>query len=230
MKHYTILVAGGSGSRMQSDIPKQFIILKGIPILLHTIHKFIKIEENSIILVLPKEQISYWNELTATFPKEIQVELKQKVTIIEGGATRFQSVKNGLKSIQDATPDSLVLVHDGVRPLLSTNLIYRVLEEAKNTKAAAVAVPLKDTPRLVNNDGTNQSIPRETIQLMQTPQVFHYELMKQAFSQEEQATFTDCASVVEAWGHPISLVLGEYTNLKITTPEDLILASSFLSN
>lgn len=230
MKHYTILVAGGSGSRMQSDIPKQFIVLKGIPILLHTIHKFIKIEDNSIILVLPKEQISYWNELTTTFPKEIQLELTQKVTIVEGGATRFQSVRNGLNSIQDATTDSLVLVHDGVRPLLSINLIHRVLEKAKTTKAAAVAVPLKDTPRLVKKDGTNQAIPRETIQLMQTPQVFHYELMKQAFSQEEHAAFTDCASVVEAWGHPISLVLGEYTNLKITTPEDLILAASFLSN
>lgn len=230
MTHYTILVAGGSGSRMQSDIPKQFLMLHGAPILLHTIRKFTALEDNAIILVLPKEQMNYWNELVNTFSLETQTELAQKVTIVEGGATRFQSVKNGLHSIQNAESDSIVLVHDGVRPLLSSDLIQRVVNKAKQTKAAAVAVPLKDTPRLVKEDGTNQSIPRESIQLMQTPQVFQYELMKQAFSQEEQAYFTDCASVIETWGHPISLVLGEYTNIKITTPEDLLLAASFLGN
>lgn len=229
MTHYTILVAGGSGSRMQSDIPKQFLLLHGLPILLHTITKFTTLEDNAIILVLPKEQISYWNELVATFPREIQAELTQNVTIVEGGATRFQSVKNGLNSIKGANHDSLILVHDGVRPLLSIDLIQRVVAEAKHKKAAAVAVPLKDTPRLMKEDGTNQSIPRDAIQLMQTPQVFTYELMKQAFSQEEKAFFTDCASVIEAWGHPTSLVLGEYTNIKITTPEDLIVAASFLT-
>lgn len=221
MKKYAIIVAGGSGSRMKSDIPKQFLSLRGKPVLLHTLSAFTSTGGVEVILVLPRHQIPYWEQLL----------LEGKHTfdgrIVAGGETRFQSVKNGLFSIDD-THDALVAVHDGVRPLVSTELILRTYREAEHFGSAVAAVTLKDSIRQVDAEGQTSPADRERFRLVQTPQTFRIDWMKKAFASDYQASFTDCASVVEHAGLPIHLTEGDYRNIKITTPEDLIVAEALL--
>ncbi len=221
---YAIIVAGGSGSRMKSEIPKQFLPLKGKPILIHTVEKFLQVPDIQIIVVLPKNDIEYWNEITAT--NEIIQTYKNAIKIAVGGASRFQSVKNGLINIKT---DGLVAVHDGVRPLINLEIILNSFKVAAEKGNAVTSVWVKDSVRQFDNDGESAALDRTKLKLVQTPQTFQVGLMKKAFETEEQAFFTDCASVLEFAGEKITLIDGAYENIKITTPEDMLVAEAFLS-
>lgn len=222
---YAIIVAGGSGSRMKSEIPKQFLLLNGKPILLHTVEKFLQIPDIQLIIVLPKNDIDYWHEITND-NKLIQNK-KESIKIIVGGASRFQSVRNGLAQI---TTDGLVAVHDGVRPLISLEIIQNSYLMAFETGSAVTSVWVKDSVREVDANGKSIAIDRNKLKLVQTPQTFQVNKFKKAFEVEEQSFFTDCASVMEFSGEKITLIDGAYENIKITTPEDLIIAEAILNN
>ena len=221
---YAIIVAGGSGSRMKSEIPKQFLPLKGKPILIHTVEKFLQVPDIQIIVVLPKNDIEYWNEITAT--NETIQTYKNAIKITVGGASRFQSVKNGLINIKT---DGLVAVHDGVRPLINLEIIQNSFKVAAEKGSAVTSVWVNDSVSQFDNDGESAALDRTKLKLVQTPQTFQVGLMKKAFETEEQAFFTDCASVLEFAGEKITLIDGAYENIKITTPEDMLVAEAFLS-
>lgn len=216
---FVIIVAGGSGSRMKSDIPKQFLPIGHKPILQHTIERFLAYQEVGgssplhIILVLPARDMATWTALCEK--NDFYPPIKTAI----GGATRFQSVQNGLKTIK--APQGLVAVHDGVRPFITTDLIERGFATAAETGSAVAAVDAKDSVREVQPDGSSRALDRSRLRLIQTPQTFRLDWMRQAFAQPEQPYYTDCASVLEASGYPITLINGSYENIKITTPEDL---------
>lgn len=217
MKKYAIIVAGGKGSRMNSTntIPKQFIEIGGKPILMHTIKRFYQADKTiTIILVLPKEQIQYWQEL------QLKHQFEVPVLVTAGGESRFHSVKNGLKLIES---DGLVAVHDGVRPFVTISTILMGFELAQTTKAAIPVIEVVDSIRHIKVD-KNQAVDRSEYRLVQTPQIFEIELLQKAYLQDFQSSFTDDASVVEALGHSVSLYEGNRENIKITTPFDLKLA------
>ena len=221
MKEYVIIVAGGSGSRMKSDIPKQFIAVNGLPILMHTLQAFQKYSRAlTIILVLPESQFSFWNNLCT------QYQFHNSYQLVAGGETRFHSVQNGLNHIQDA--NALVAVHDGVRPVITTHTIQHGFQMAKENGTAITSMPVKDSLRFIDTDGQNKSVDRSAYRLIQTPQTFRIDWMRTAFSRPYQTLFTDCASVLESAGYPIHLIEGSYENIKITTPEDLQWAKVFL--
>jgi 2-C-methyl-D-erythritol 4-phosphate cytidylyltransferase len=220
---YAIIVAGGSGSRMKSEIPKQFLPLNEKPILIHTVEKFLQIPNIQIIVVLPKNDIEYWNEITSS--NEIIQKFKNSIKITVGGASRFQSVRNGLSTIKT---DGLVAVHDGVRPLVNLEIIQNSYKVAAEKGTAVASVWVKDSVRQFNEKGENTALDRTRLKLVQTPQTFQINLIKKAFEVDEQAFFTDCASVLEFSGERISLIDGAYENIKITTPEDMIVAEAFL--
>ena len=215
LPRFAIIVAGGSGSRMKADVPKQFLLLNGKPILQHTTERFLAVSSLiQIILVLPARDRPTWERLCQQhnfYPATVQT--------VDGGATRFQSVRNGLYAIQ--APDGLVAVHDGVRPFVSPEIIHNSFEIAARTGAAVTCVPVKDSVRVVGADGVSQAVDRNQYRLVQTPQTFRLDLFRQAFQTGEQPFFTDCASVVEYAGFPITLIEGSYENIKITTPDDL---------
>lgn len=212
-------MAGGSGTRMQSEIPKQFIELKGLPILMYTINAF-HYDNIQIILVLPDNQIDFWKQLIDQFG------FKTPHQIVIGGSSRFDSVKNGLKSI--LSDDGLVAIHDGVRPLVNREIINRSFEVASTNGNAIVSIPLKDSIRSVDST-VNRQEDRSRFRLIQTPQTFQLNLIKKAFEQPFDPLFTDDASVLEKAGFSINLIEGSYQNIKITTPEDLLIAESFLT-
>lgn len=215
MNQFAIIVAGGSGSRMKSDVPKQFLLLNSKPILQHTLERFLDFSPAlRIILVLPARDLETWTRLCDKH------NFYPPVETVNGGGTRFQSVRNGLKRI--SAKEGLVAVHDGVRPFVTTDIIQNSFETAARTGAAVTAVAVKDSVRLVQPDGSSQAVDRSQYQLVQTPQTFRLDLLRQAFLAEEQPFFTDCASVVEYAGFPVTLIEGSYQNVKITTPEDLM--------
>jgi 2-C-methyl-D-erythritol 4-phosphate cytidylyltransferase len=218
MNQYALIVAGGSGLRMGTEIPKQFLLLNGEPVLMHTLRKFKTCKH--IVLVLPAAQIGYWNELCAKYNFTLPH------AIVQGGNERFYSVLNGLNALPDE--DGLVAIHDGVRPCVSIDAINEAFASAEKLGNAIVAVLSKDSLRMVD-DGKSVAVDRSKYYLIQTPQVFNLSLLKKAYSSAAyQTIFTDDASVFEHAGHQINLVKGEYTNIKITTPEDLPLAELFL--
>ncbi|NDV47530.1 2-C-methyl-D-erythritol 4-phosphate cytidylyltransferase [Paludibacter sp. 221] len=220
MKKTVIIVAGGKGERMNASIPKQFIELKGKPVLMHTIEAFYSYDNAiSIIVVLPLLQIEYWEDLCKKHSFGI------KHLVAKGGATRFHSVKNGL-SMADAS--SLVAVHDGVRPLVSHETISRCFTEAERCGAVIPVVDMVDSIRRVEGE-SNFACDRSQFKLVQTPQVFDGKLLKNAYEQEFSDSFTDDASVVESAGAKIHLVQGNRENIKITTAFDLTIAGAFLS-
>jgi len=224
MQEYVIIVAGGSGSRMKSDIPKQFIPVNGLPILMHTIRAFSNYSDTlRIILVLPEAQFTYWNQLCTEFS------FAESYSLIVGGETRFHSVKNGLDSITDRD-DAFVAVHDGVRPIISKEIILESFQKAVQFGTAVVSVALKDSIRIVENSEKNTAMDRSAFRLIQTPQTFRIDWMKKAFNNPYQSLFTDCASVLEFEGYPIYLTEGSYKNIKITTPEDLKWAEVYLNS
>ena len=215
-----IIVAGGKGERMNANIPKQFLELHGKPILIHTMEAFYRFDNTmQIMLVLPETQIDYWNALC----KKHAFAVLHNIVI--GGQTRFNSVQNGLKMVQ---APSLVAVHDGVRPLVSSSTIARCFDAAGKYDAAIPVIDLIDSIRQVNED-ESLSVDRTKYKLVQTPQVFDAELLKKAYEQEFSALFTDDASVVEALGTKIHLVEGNRENIKITTEIDLKMAETFLN-
>ena len=226
--NFAIIVAGGSGSRMKSDIPKQFLRLKGKPILQHTIEQFLSVElpvftdqgatgtiseKINIILVLPEREQAIWDRLCQ------EQQFYPAIQTVAGGNTRFQSVRNGLNVIEALK--GIVAVHDGVRPFVSPEIIRNSFETAARTGSAVTCVPVKDSVRVVGIDGVSQAVDRSQYRLVQTPQTFRLDLFRRAFQTQEQAFFTDCASVMEYAGFPITLIDGAYENIKITTPEDL---------
>jgi len=214
-----IIVAGGSGTRMKASVPKQFLLVDGRPILMYTIEKFqAAMPELFLIVVLPAEHLITWKALCS----EHRFEVPHQVVL--GGETRFHSVKNGLSVVKGG----LVAVHDGVRPLVSKETIHRCFEEASRAGAAIPVVPSSESVRIVANF-SSKALDRSTIRMVQTPQCFRYEWMKEAFDQEFKESFTDCASVLEAAGFSVSLVEGNPENIKITHPADLALASWVIS-
>jgi 2-C-methyl-D-erythritol 4-phosphate cytidylyltransferase len=219
MLKYAIIVAGGSGTRMGGNLPKQFLLLKNKPVLFYTIKTFLEAYEDlKVILVLPVEYTDMGQEIIdAWFDKD-------RIRITTGGDTRFQSVKNGLQLVED---ESIIFVHDGVRCLLSAALIQTCYAKAVETGSAIPVVKSKDSVRLLIGEG-NDAIDRNRVMLVQTPQTFHSKILLPAFKIDYKDKFTDEASVVEAYGLKVSLVEGEETNIKITTPMDLMIAESIL--
>ncbi|MBL7751555.1 MAG: 2-C-methyl-D-erythritol 4-phosphate cytidylyltransferase, partial [Chitinophagaceae bacterium] len=200
MKKYAIIVAGGSGTRMGSNIPKQFLLLKEKPILYYTLKTFLEAYDDlQIILVLPVEYTDMGREIIdAYFDKD-------RIQITAGGDTRFQSVKNGLQLIDE---ESIIFVHDGVRCLLSADLIHRCYAQALESGSAIPAIPSKDSVRLKKGE-INESVDRKSVMLIQTPQTFHSKILLPAFQIDDKDKFTDEATVVEAFGLKVFLVEGE---------------------
>ena len=220
MKKYAIIVAGGMGSRMKVNMPKQFLHLKNKPILFYTLDTFLKsFEELQIILVLPQDYIEAGQEIINEYFN------KDRIKITVGGDTRFQSVKNGLQLI---TEDSIVFVHDGVRCLLSVDLIHRCYQSAVEFGSAIPVINSKDSVRLVLEQG-NEALERDRVKLVQTPQTFQSKILLPAFEVDYQDKFTDEATVVEAFGMKVHLVVGEEQNIKITQPIDLLLAEGIMN-
>jgi len=222
LKKFVIIVAGGTGSRMGTETPKQFLMLQDKPILLHTIERFIaSIKDIKVILILPKNQISYWLDLCAGIQDVPAHE------IVTGGETRFHSSLHGIQSIQEN--EAIVAIHDGVRPFPETKKIQQAFELAFSNGNAVFAVDSKDSIRMLNiKSGAYESIPRDQIKVIQTPQIFNLSQLRKAFEVGYKSSFTDDASVVEYSGIKINLVEGNYENIKITTPEDLSLAEIIL--
>jgi 2-C-methyl-D-erythritol 4-phosphate cytidylyltransferase len=209
MQKIALIVAGGKGDRMNTIIPKQFLLLKGIPILMHTLKQFSHFEE--IVLILPSTQFDYWHSLCGVYNFTL------KYTLVAGGKTRFHSVKNGLGKVDS---NSIVAIHDGVRPLVSTSLINRLISKAKEGTGAIPIVPIKDSIRIVDKENSTH-IDRSKLYKVQTPQCFFGSDIKKAYAQTFSKYFTDDASVFESIGGKITTVLGENKNIKITTEEDL---------
>ncbi|MFN5430096.1 MAG: 2-C-methyl-D-erythritol 4-phosphate cytidylyltransferase [Cyclobacteriaceae bacterium] len=213
-----LIVAGGKGTRIKSVLPKQFIELNGKPILLHTLEAFIRYSPSiRIVLVLPEDDFETWRSICKKF------EFNYSVTLQKGGETRFQSVKNGLQNIAEG----LVAIHDGVRPLVSEDIIGASFRLAAIHKCAIAAVRLKESIRMTDQDNT-KAVDRSRFRLIQTPQTFDVSLIKKAYEQKEDNSFTDDASVAERAGNIISLFEGSYENIKITTQEDLIVAKALM--
>ena len=214
---YIIIVAGGKGLRMGSDIPKQFLPIGGKPVLMRTLERFRQYSPSlQIILVLPKAQQDYWQKLCKEYAFDIDYQLA------DGGETRFHSVQNGLAKIPD-NAQGVVGVHDGVRPFPSIDVIRNCYETAREKKAVIPVIPVVETVRHLKGD-TSVTVPRNEYRLVQTPQTFDIQLLKAANRQPYNDGFTDDASVVEAFGFNITLVEGNRENIKITTPYDLKIA------
>ncbi len=218
MKKFVIIVAGGSGSRMKETVPKQFMELQDYPVLMHTFNAFINYDSSvEFILVLPKNQVEFWNELCEKHDFRI------KYNLAFGGETRFHSVKNGLNLIDE---DGIVFIHDGVRPLVSVQTLQNCFETAVDRGNALPVIPVAESVRFVDED-KNYSVDRSKHFIVQTPQTFKVGIIKDAFQQNYSDKFTDDASVLESFGKTINLVEGNRENIKITWPEDLIVAECF---
>ena len=219
MNRFAIIVAGGTGQRFGSQIPKQFLPLKGLPILMHTIKTFYKFDSSiKIIVTLPADFIEMWQALCS----EYKFTIHHKT--IQGGETRFHSVKNGLNTI---TQTGVVAIHDAVRPLVSTDTLLRCYETAQRTGNAVPITSLVDSIRQLKGDASKQ-VKRDEFVLVQTPQVFEISLLKKAYEQPYILDFTDDASVVEKLGTKIILVEGNRENIKITNQTDLLIAEVLL--
>ncbi|MBR0048519.1 MAG: 2-C-methyl-D-erythritol 4-phosphate cytidylyltransferase [Prevotella sp.] len=220
---YVIIVAGGKGLRMGGDIPKQFLPIGGRPVLMRTIERFREYSASlQIILVLPEAQQAYWQELCKEY------DFKVDYLLANGGQTRFHSVQNGLALIPDDA-EGVVGVHDGVRPFVNTNVIRLCYDTARATGAAVPVTTVVETLRLVENaHGSSHTVPRSEYRLVQTPQTFDIQLLKAANRQPYSDMFTDDASVVESYGHDITLVDGNRENIKLTTPYDLRIAEALI--
>ena len=220
MNKVAVIVAGGNGTRMNSTMPKQFLLLKGKPILYYTIQTFLQsYDDLNIILVLPEEYIAAGQEIIDAFFDY------KRIQITAGGRTRFHSVQNGLALV---TEESMVFVHDGVRCLLTKELVKRCYEAAIESGSAIPVVDCKDSVRIIKGE-LNEAIDRTRVKLVQTPQTFHSKILLSAFKIDYKDKFTDEATVVEAFGLNVNLIEGEENNIKITKPTDLIVAAQLLT-
>ena len=219
---YIIIVAGGKGLRMGGEIPKQFMEIGGLPVLMHTLKRFREYSETlNIILVLPHDQQEFWHNLCEKHHFDVTHQ------VVDGGETRFDSSKNGLSAIPN-DEEGVVGIHDGVRPFVSVDVIERCFETARDEYACIPVLPVTDTIRYVDQHGGGKNVMRSDYRVVQTPQTFDIGLIKQAFHQPYQENFTDDASVVEALGCQVQMVEGNRENIKITTPFDLIVAEALL--
>jgi len=217
----TIIVAGGRGLRMGKEIPKQFLSLGNRPVLMHTIDRFLSYDPDmSVVLVLPEDQFDYWKELCRHYRFQASYQL------VAGGASRFQSVKNGLNAVGDC---DLVAIHDGVRPFVSFGTIERCCNVAMKKGAAIPVIEVVETLRKIDHE-KNEIKPREEYRLVQTPQVFQTSIIQKAYEEAEQISFTDDAAVAEAAGYEITLVEGNRENIKITSPFDLLIANALVKH
>ena len=228
MTQYAIIVAGGKGQRMQEEIPKQFLLLKNKPMLMYSIEAFhIQNENTKIVLVLNKNVFEQWDQLCN------QYKFNVPHTVIQGGNERFYSVKSGLNFIfsrEKKLDDLVIAIHDGARPLVSPELISRAFTLAKEKKSAIPAIQSPDSIRFKEEGIKTKPLPREKVFMVQTPQVFIASILKKAFDQNFENTFTDDASVVEKAGYPINLFEGDTFNIKITYPSDIGLAEHWLNS
>lgn len=215
---YVIIVAGGQGLRMGLPVPKQFALVAGRPVLMHTIARFHEADPSlGIIVVLPADQHEYWNDLCREHDFRIEH------TVVSGGETRFHSSQNGLRAIPDDV-DGVVGIHDGVRPFVSVEVIRRCYAEARRSGSAIPVVPVVDTLRIVGEGNGSHNVDRSQFRAVQTPQVFSIGLLREAFRQQWRSEFTDDASVVEGIGVKIGMVEGNRENVKLTTPLDMLVA------
>jgi 2-C-methyl-D-erythritol 4-phosphate cytidylyltransferase len=220
MKKYAVIVAGGNGTRMGGVIPKQFMLLNDKPVLYYTLKTFLDSFDMQVILVLPVDYTDMGQEIIdAYFDKE-------RIRITAGGDTRFESVKNGLALVEE---EGIIFVHDGVRCLVSQDLIHSCYAMALETGSAIPVIPCKDSVRLLTEEG-NDAIDRNRVMLVQTPQTFHSKILLSAFQIDYKDKFTDEASVVEAYGLKVTLVDGDENNIKITRPIDLLIAENLLAS
>ena len=228
MRDYIIVVAGGKGLRMGSDIPKQFLPIGGKPVLMRTLERFREYSDDlQIILVLPEAQQEYWQELCKKY------DFKVEYLLANGGQTRFHSVQNGLALMPDDA-EGVVGVHDGVRPFPSIEVIRNCYETARTAKAVIPVIPVVETVRHLTRgqarcEVESVTVPRDEYRLVQTPQTFDIQLLKAANRQPYNDGFTDDASVVESYGHKITLVEGNRENIKITTPYDITVAEAIIN-
>jgi 2-C-methyl-D-erythritol 4-phosphate cytidylyltransferase len=221
MKKYAIIVAGGTGTRMGRAIPKQFLLLHDRPVLYYTLRAFLEAYNDlEIILVLPEEYSDMGKEIIdAWFDYS-------RIQVTFGGETRFHSVQNGLKLVQE---ESVIFVHDAVRCLVTTELIQLCFEHTLQMGSAVPVIRSKDSVRILNEEGNdNEVLDRNKVVLVQTPQTFHSKILLPAFQIDYKERFTDEATVVEAFGLKISLVEGDEDNIKITRPVDLLIAEALL--
>lgn len=219
---YAIIVAGGSGLRFGSAIPKQFLQMDGLPVLIHTLRRFAECGAQ-ILLVLPAAQVDYWKKLC------VEYSFSTPHKIVAGGDSRFASVKNAIAQIEAERGD-VVAVHDGVRPLVPHSVIDAAFAHAAECGSAVPAVKVSDSIRRINGDGTSCALRRDELVAVQTPQAFDAEALKRAYDVEYSSMFTDDASVYEFAGHNISLIEGDVDNIKITHPKDIVIAENILRN
>ncbi len=218
MKHSVVIVAGGKGMRMGAEVPKQFLCIGNKPILMHTIDVFYRFSSDiQLIVVLPEEQQPYWEGLCNTYQFAIPHQ------VVSGGETRFHSVSNGLA----VATGEYIAIHDGVRPFVSIEVIRRCFDKAEKFDAVIPVIDVFESIRELTDEG-NKSVDRNKYKLVQTPQVFESALLRRAYQQAYQSSFTDDASVIEALGYNIKLVEGNRENIKVTTPFDLLISSALL--
>lgn len=217
-KIYGVFVAGGSGTRMGGSVPKQFLPLEGVPILQRTIERFLEaVPDMKVVTVLPASHMEEWRNMC------LSGSLDCGQILVSGGITRFHSVRNALAKVPDG---AIVMIHDGVRPLLSVEMIRRMVAQAETCPALVPVVPMVDTLRY--KDGTEPAPDRTKIVAVQTPQIFWSEEIKKAYANAYQESFTDDASVAAAAGMTVCQTEGERFNIKITTPEDMVLAKAII--
>lgn len=220
MKRYVLIVAGGKGLRMGNDLPKQFIPLNGRPVLMHTLERFHQWDASAdIVLILPESHQAYWKMLC----EELGCAIPHRIA--NGGETRFHSVQNGLSLIKEL---GLVAVHDGVRPFVSEEVIDSCFSAAEENGAAIPVTPMTDSIREKDESGKSFPVDRSRFVTVQTPQVFQSRLLLEAYRQPYSPDFTDDASVVEAKGFQVTTVSGNYENIKLTTPFDLLIAEAYV--
>ncbi|MDX5340863.1 MAG: 2-C-methyl-D-erythritol 4-phosphate cytidylyltransferase [Cyclobacteriaceae bacterium] len=222
MNKAAILVAGGRGTRMGGPISKQYLSIGGKPVLMHTLEAFYATDSSIfLILVLPKDDFGYWDELCRKFNFRLPHQ------VVAGGNSRFQSVKNGLNALP--FQKGLVAIHDGVRPFVKKEVILESFSKADSTGSAVAVISVKDSLRKLTDDGKSFSKERQYYRLVQTPQTFQVEKIRKAFESEEIPQFTDDATVYEYQGWQVTLIAGNVENIKITTPEDLEYAEFLIS-
>lgn len=226
---YAIILGGGIGSRMASPIPKQLMTLKGLPVIMHSMKAFYAHRpQTAIILVIHPDFIGQWKKMCSEYKFSIPHH------VIEGGDTRFHSVLNGLhfiwqnEEVSEIGDDPVIAIHDGVRPLISAELIEKAYLTAFAHGSAVPAVVSTDSVRLADSKGTSLAIDRSTVRLVQTPQVFRSSILQKAYGQGFDPSFTDDASVVEKSGYPIRIIEGDTRNIKVTYPIDLVIADKLI--
>ncbi len=223
MKNHVIIVAGGSGTRFGSTMPKQFLTLGQRPVLLHTLYAFADVAAD-ITLVIPEAHFDTWRHLCQQYAPV------PRHNVVAGGPTRFQSVKNGLDAIADTDPDAVVAIHDGVRPLVSKALIERTLQAAERVGGAIPVVPVTDSIRQMSASGSHVPVLRSSLRAVQTPQCFRLADLRRAYLLPFDPAITDDAMAYERLGRAVELVEGDSRNIKITGPNDLAIAQLLMNH